>query len=81
MKKQKLVEKAKKTTLKYTVVLLALSIALIVGGYVKLEGLAGSISVALGLALGAASPLLAFYLTYRRIIKPELGETRGSEAG
>ncbi len=71
-------EKAKRMTIKYTIVLLAIGVAMIIGGYARLNGHLRTISVALGLTLGAASPLLAFYITYVRVIKPVMkGRTGG----
>ena len=63
-------EKAKHMTIKYTLVFLAVGVAMIIGGYIGLNNYPKTITVALGLALGAASPLLAFYITYVRVIKP-----------
>lgn len=80
-RKQRTVEKAKRATLKYTVILLAISVALIIGGYTRIPGRLGSFTVALGLALGVSSPLIAFYMVYRLIIKPWIKEHLEGKTG
>jgi hypothetical protein len=74
LRRQRLAEKAKRMMIKYNAVMLAVAVLLIVAGYTRMNGLPATLSVAAGLALGASSPLLSFYITYRRVIRPLLRE-------